>query len=122
MTSANVTEYTIRKDGEYVNTFRKHHLTRYPDYFYLLSYQPLSDYTIESCWLDEEEEPHYENEESLEEFMKGLSTYNSVIRAYFDNDMDRVNELLEARCDKLRGGKWNDYIIRDIENLINILI
>lgn len=84
-TSANVIEFTIYKDGESVGNFRKHMLTRLPDYADLLEYQPLNEHQILSWGYDEEDE-YWEDDEmdNLEEFLRRMIPYNKKIAEYFE--------------------------------------
>jgi hypothetical protein len=85
MTSANVIEYTIYKNGKKVGHFRKHLLCKYPDYAELLKYQPLEEHKIQAWGYDEEEEEWEEDIEDLKEFLKKM-IYNKWIKAYFNNE------------------------------------
>lgn len=54
MTSANVIQYTITKNGNRVGAFRKNVLCRLPEYSDLLTYEPLSEHDIIAWGYDEE--------------------------------------------------------------------
>ena len=69
MTSANVIEYRIEKDGEEVGHFRKHLLCKLPEYSDLLRYQPTNEYTITPYGYDEEDEYWEDEPENLETFL-----------------------------------------------------
>jgi hypothetical protein len=87
MTSANVIEYRIEKNGEEIGNFRKHLMCRLPDYSDLLKYKPTSDYTITPYGYDEEEDYWEEETENLKDFLQGLKS-NKIIDKYF-----KENEL-----------------------------
>lgn len=86
MTSANVIEYSIFKNGDEVGQFRKHLLTKYPLYSDLLKYQPLSDYEILAWGYDEDEE-YWEGDEyeNLEKFLRRIRLYEKELIEYFKN-------------------------------------
>lgn len=86
MTSANVIEYSIFKNGDEVGQFRKHLLTKYPLYSELLTYQPLSDYEILAWGYDEDEE-YWEDDkyENLEKFLRRIRLYEKELIEYFKN-------------------------------------
>lgn len=73
MTSANVIEHTIYKDGEEVGSFRKHIMTTYPLYSDLLKYQPLNEHQI-LAWGYDEDEDYWEDDEPeiLETFLRRI--------------------------------------------------
>jgi predicted glutamine amidotransferase len=72
MTSANITEYTIRNlGGVKIGEYSQHALC-YTHWGDLLKFQPLEDYTIQPWGYDEEEE-YWEGEEtSLKVFIDKL--------------------------------------------------
>jgi len=86
MTSANVVEFYIyNKVGENVGHFRKHLLTRLPDYADLLKYEPLQEHTILAYGYDEEDEYWEDDEaENLWEFLHKMIPYNKKIKEYFE--------------------------------------
>lgn len=57
MTSANVTEYKVFRNGVEVATHRQHHLCKDRSRE-LLRFTPLEEHTIQATWHDEEEEYH----------------------------------------------------------------
>lgn len=85
-TSANVIEFTIYKDGESVGNFRKHMLTRLPDYADLLDFQPLQNHTITPWGFDEEDEYWEDEPINLREFLYKMRNYNKIIKEYFENE------------------------------------
>lgn len=68
MTSANVVEYRIEKNGEFIGWHRQHLLCK-TNNEPLLKYQPASDYTITPFGYDEEEEEWEGDPINLEEFL-----------------------------------------------------
>lgn len=83
MTSANVIEYTIERNGEAVGHFRKHLLCKLPDYSDLLKYTPLMEHTIRAWGYDEEEELWEDEPVNLEMFLRKMIPFNAVIRENF---------------------------------------
>jgi hypothetical protein len=79
-TSANVTEFTIRRDGIKVGEHREHALCKY-FYHELLKYQPATEFTIQSHWPDEDEVVHDGEEMSLDTY---LQHYRDMGRRYRD--------------------------------------
>lgn len=70
MTSANVTEYHVRDaTGKLAHTHHQHAMCK-THYAELLRFQPLSAYTIQSSWLDEEENTHMGEIIGLDRFMR----------------------------------------------------
>lgn len=112
-TSANVTEYTIYRNGKSVGRFSKNHLCRLPDYAELLKYQPLSEHEIEAWGYDEEDEEWINERENLEKYLKDM-IFNKRISDYFNGlkSLDEIiKELEEAKNQiyrgKLKGKIWN---------------
>jgi hypothetical protein len=86
MTSANVIEYTIEKNGVKVGHFRKNVLCKLPDYADLLKYLPLNEHII-TPWGYNEEEEYWEAEpEDLETFLREMIKYNKLIKEYFEKN------------------------------------
>jgi hypothetical protein len=83
MTSANVVEYRIYKDGEQVGHYRQH-LMCVGRYHELLKYQPLSEHTIEPYGYDEEEGVWYDKEQNLEKFLRKMIVTDKIIKQYFN--------------------------------------
>ena len=69
-TSANVTEFTIFKDGEKVGTHRQHALCK-SHWEELLKYEPISKHTIQAWGYDEEEEYWEDRPIRLNLFLSG---------------------------------------------------
>lgn len=84
-TSANVTEYTIYKDKKEVGHFRKHHLTKWPDYAELLKYQPLSEYDILPWGYGYEDEYWEGKKQNLENYLQDMKSYNKRIKDFFES-------------------------------------
>jgi hypothetical protein len=84
MTSANVVEYRIEKNGEEIGNFRKNILCKLPDYSDLLKYKPLSEHNITPCGYDEDEEYWEDETINLELFLKSMIRNNKVIKEYFE--------------------------------------
>ena len=83
MTSANVTEYDIRKGDVYVghhseNAMCKSHFEK------LLKYEPLKEHTIYPYGYDEEEELWEDEPINLYDFLKGMVRFNKTIKEYFE--------------------------------------
>lgn len=70
-TSANVIEYTIKKDGEKVGKHYQNILCK-PKWGHLLCYQPLAAHTITPWGYDEEEEYWEGEEQNLADFVEKL--------------------------------------------------
>lgn len=85
MTSANVVEYRIEKEGKQVGHFRKNLMCRLPEYSDLLKYQPLNEHQITAYGYDEDEDYWEDDSVNLEEFLKKQSPFEKVIREYFKN-------------------------------------
>lgn len=84
MTSANVIQYTITKNGNRVGAFRKNVLCRLPEYSDLLRYEPLSEHEIIAWGYDEEDE-YWENDVvNLEKYLRKLIPRDKKIREYFE--------------------------------------
>lgn len=84
-TSANVIEYTITKNEEQIGYFRKHLLTKYPEYSDLLKYEPLRQYEIMAYGYDEDEEYWEDEPKNLEEFLWEMRLYDQKLKEYFKN-------------------------------------
>lgn len=69
MTSANVIDYTIRRLGTVVGAYHQHLLCKY-SHHELLKYQPEEEFTIQACWIDEDEAPHWKKELPLAAFLQ----------------------------------------------------
>jgi len=85
MTSANVIEYRIEKNGEVVGNFRKHLMCKFPEYSDLLKYQPLNEHNITPYGYDEEDEYWEDETQNLETFLRKYIPLNKDIREYFIN-------------------------------------
>jgi hypothetical protein len=88
MTSANVTEYTIRDlSGKEVGSHYQSHLckTHWGD---LLKFQPLTNFTIQPWGYDEEEEYWEGDEVNLNDFVEKLKKN----RATFNTMSDILNK------------------------------
>ena len=85
MTSANVIEYTIYKNGEEVGSFRKHLMTTYPLYSDLLKYQPLNEHEILAWGYDEDEEYWEDEPQNLETFLRRVRE-KDLIQYFKDSD------------------------------------
>ncbi len=85
MTSANVVEYRIEKDGKTVGHHRQHLMCndRSDE---LLKFKPLEEHTITAFGYDEEEEYWEEEPENLDKYLKTCIPINKTIREYFDNN------------------------------------
>lgn len=68
MTSANVTNYRIERDGKVVGQHRQHHLC-HTRWHRLYKYTPFTEHTITAYWEDEHEAPHEGKTMGLSEFM-----------------------------------------------------
>ena len=88
MTSANVTNYTIYKDGETVGEHSQHHMC-HTKWHRLYKFTPFTQHTIQSHWLDEEEEYHEGEEVWLSEF---IANHKPSI-----SDMKRMIEHIEKQ-------------------------
>lgn len=79
-TSANVTEYTIRRNNKIVGNHSQHHLCKY-SHHELLAFTPPSDFTIQASWTDEDEVEYDCDEMPLNDF---LQPYLDMGRRYRD--------------------------------------
>ena len=84
MTSANVIEYRIERDGKVVGYFRKHLLCKLPGYSDLLKYEPLSEHEITPCGYDEDEDYWEDDPINLEKYLRQMTRTNKTISEYFD--------------------------------------
>lgn len=82
MTSSNVIEYRIEKNGEQIGQHRENLLCK-SHFEKLLQYEPLKDHIITSYGYDEEEEYWEGPSENLEIFLKKMIPVNQNIREYF---------------------------------------
>ena len=82
MTSANVIEYTISKDGEQVGHYRQNLMCK-SNYEELLRFQPLSECTIQPYGYDEEDDFWEDDEENLENYLRKMIPMNKAIKEYF---------------------------------------
>lgn len=84
MTSANVIEYTIFRDGKSVGSHRQNLMCK-SNLSKLLDFQPLSEHTILAWGYDEEDEywEDEDGEENLEDFLKGNVLFDKEIKEYF---------------------------------------
>lgn len=83
MTSANVVEYNIEKNGVSVGNHRENIMCK-SHFEELLKYEPLSEHTITPNGYDEEEEYWEEEPQNLELFLKKMIITNKTIKEYFD--------------------------------------
>jgi hypothetical protein len=82
MTSENITEYRIEKDGKQVGHHREHAYCN-SHYEVLLKFQPLKDFTIQPHVYDEEDEYWEGDKINLEDYLRKLIPYNEVIKDFF---------------------------------------
>lgn len=68
MTSANVVEYSILKDGKEVGQHRQHMMCK-TNWEVLLKFQPIEEHEIQAWGYDEEEEEWSNDPENLKEFL-----------------------------------------------------
>jgi len=106
MTSANVTEYTIKRNGVVVGEHRQHCMC-HTNWHRLYKYTPFTEHTIQSHWLDEEEEYHEGKTMGLSEFianhkpsisdMKRMVAYaekqNTILKEWIEKFGDKDHEL-----------------------------
>lgn len=115
MTSANVTKYIIKKNGEVVGEHRQHDYC-HTHWHRLYKFTPFTQHTITSHWEDEHEAPHEGKEMGLYEFvanhkpsisdMKRMVEYaekqNTILKEWVDKFGDSDKELrlrtLNAIC------------------------
>jgi len=83
MTSANVIEYRIEKDGKQVGSHRENMMCK-THYEELLVFEPLSEYTIIPYGYDEEEDYWEDEPVNLEDFMKKQILFSKTIKEYFN--------------------------------------
>jgi len=73
MTSANVTYYIVKdKDGNKIAEYSQNCLCKNTITEKLKSHTPYKDFTLELCWPDEHEAPHYTQEMSLDDYLGGV--------------------------------------------------
>ena len=82
MTSANVVEYSINKDGKNVGYYRQNILCK-SHHEELLKYEPLKKHIIVPWGYNEEEERWEGKKQNLEKFLRNISVFNKEIREYF---------------------------------------
>jgi hypothetical protein len=106
MTSANVTNYTIRnEEGEIVGTHRQHALC-HTRWHRLWKFTPWTKHTITAHWEDEHEAPHEDEPRLLSEFLSK--------RGYSISEGKRILNHAEAQRDLLK--EWVDRIgLDDLE-------
>ena len=97
MTSANVIEYTIYHNGTKIGNFRKNIMCKYPDYAELLKYQPLKEYEIVAWGYDEDEDYWEDESQNLKIFLKKKTSYNKVLKDYFDGVKTSEQVLQEVK-------------------------
>jgi len=113
MTSANVTNYRIEKNGKEVGNHRQHHMC-HTHWHRLYKFMPHSQYTITAWWLDEEEEYHESEPQNLMNFlrerqpnhgdMKRMVAYiekqNAILKEWTEKfgDQDKVLRLTTLNC------------------------
>ena len=93
MTSANVTKYYIKRNGELVGTHSQHHYC-HTHWHRLWKYTPWKEHTITSCWEDEDEAPHWSKPENLADFIKARPPSIGDMKRMIDF-IERQKELLE---------------------------
>jgi hypothetical protein len=101
MTSANVTNYTIKKGDEVVGEYSQHHMC-HTQWHRLWKYTPWGEHTITAHWLDEEEEYHRDEPQNLADFIKkrGYSiSEGKRLLEHATKQQDILKECLE-KCDK----------------------
>ena len=102
MTSANVVEYRIEKDGVVVGEHRQHALC-HTKWHRLFKYTPFSEHTI-TPWGYDEEEAYCEGKTvTLQEFFDSKKNKFSVFSI---QDMKRVVEFAEKQKELLE--KWSE--------------
>ena len=97
MTSANVTNYRIMRNGEVVGEHHQNHYC-HTKWHRLYKFTPFSEHTIQKWWLDEEEEYHEGIIENLSDFLQDHQP-----RIY---DMNRMIEYIEKQNALLK--EWVD--------------
>jgi hypothetical protein len=98
MTSANVTEFTIEKNGVVVGQHSQHHMC-HTRWHRLYHYTPFTEYTITSHWLDEEEEYHEGEPMGLSEFLANHKPSISDMRRMIEH-IEKQNEILKEWSEK----------------------
>ena len=83
MTSANVIEYTITKDGKRVGHFRKNVMCSLPEYSELLKYTPLDEHQICAYGYDEEDEFWEDEPVNLKEYLIKIAPFEKKLREHF---------------------------------------
>lgn len=83
MTSANVTNYTIRLNGEEVGKHSQHAYCK-TTWGELLKFTPHENHTIQAWWYDEEEEYHEGEEKNLLDFINNLKASKAKFDTWED--------------------------------------
>lgn len=96
MTSANVTEFLIIKNGKSVGNHRQNWMCK-TSWDKLLVYQPLKEHTILPYGYDEEEDLWEGDEENLYDFLLRVSLSDKSIREYFVSEKrdDKIDQVIK---------------------------
>lgn len=84
MTSANVIEFRIEKNGKHVGHHREHLMCK-SHYEELLKFQPLNNHTITPYGYDEDEEYWESETENLNTFITKRCLINKSLREAYKN-------------------------------------
>lgn len=95
MTSANVTEYDIRKNGIHVGSHRQNWMCK-TSWDSLLKYQPLTEHTITSCGYDEDEEYWRDEPVNLYYFLLKISKTDKSLKSFFlqESRDEKINKII----------------------------
>lgn len=97
MTSANVTDFTIRDhSGKIVHRHSQHCMCK-THWAVLLAFQPLENHTIQQSWYDEEEELHMLEPRNLHDFMVELCEKRiSLAKHWAKGDATKMEKALDG--------------------------
>jgi hypothetical protein len=98
MTSANVTNYRIERNGEIVGEHSQHHMC-HTHWHRLYKYTPFTEYKITPHWEDEHEAPHEGKTVGLSEFLANHKPSISDMKRMMGY-IEQQNEILKEWLDK----------------------
>ena len=114
MTSANVTKYIIRRNGEIVGEHSQHHYC-IPRWHRLYKYTPFTEHTIQRTWDDEDEVTHEYDEIGLSEFMANHKPTISDMKRMIEH-IEKQNIILKEWVDKF-GESDKEFKLRTLNSI-----
>lgn len=114
MTSANVTKYIIRRNGEIIGEHSQHHMC-HTKWHRLYKYTPFTQHTIQPSWDDEDEVTHEYNEIGLSEFLASNQPKIADMRRMIEH-IEKQNTIMKEWVEKF-GEQDNQLKLATLNNI-----